>query len=408
MKNEVTHHHDTETETITREASNQAQQKMESTSSFLNLARAAANTKSDTKQRARSDSNTPTAFKKTWLDDIDSYEREHFHLPLQAFAKKVPGMQLLMTCFGLSCTGESLVCLFGLLGWTISVEACTTGIWLVPVVEVLNGLIKWQFGRPRPGWNDFRVEVRSTSHEYSFPSSHSMLSWSLSSFFANYWWKHVGSSTVGNVPYPVYMLYGMATCVAVSRVFDGAHYPHDVLVGGLLGRAIGLFHFTTVYPYVHNQMLDLSNFHCIGCGLAVAAGMLLSTLLCYRIVSARFGSPPKKWKLLAKVKNDDLQPHYVPLFDYVGMCGVFAGLSIAEPIYNRELLAVLPVTFVASVLRLLIGLTLLVGAWFAVRGIEKSMATSTWLKLLLRFCRYAQVPPIILILAPPLFKFIGV
>ena len=204
----------------------------------------------------------------------------------------------------------------------------------------------------------------------------------------------MGSSTVGNVPYPVYMLYGMATCVAVSRVFDGAHYPHDVLVGGLLGRAIGLFHFTTVYPYVRNQMLDLSNFHCIGCGLAVAAGMLLSTLLCYRIVSARFGSPPKKWKLLAKVKNDDLQPHYVPLFDYVGMCGVFAGLSIAEPIYNRELLAVLPVTFVASVLRLLIGLTLLVGAWFAVRGIEKSMATSTWLKLLLRFCRYAQVPPI--------------
>ena len=89
---------------------------------------------------------------KTWFDEIDSFEREHFHLPLQAFAKRVPGMPLLMTCFGLSCTGESLVCLFGLLGWTISVKACTTGIWLVPVVEVLNGLIKWQFGRPRPGW----------------------------------------------------------------------------------------------------------------------------------------------------------------------------------------------------------------------------------------------------------------
>ena len=55
--------------------------------------------------------------------------------------------------------------LAGALCWCVSSKACVDGIWLVPVVEVLNGLNKWQFGRPRPGWNDPRVDIRSLSHE---------------------------------------------------------------------------------------------------------------------------------------------------------------------------------------------------------------------------------------------------
>ena len=51
---------------------------------------------------------------------------------------------------------------------------------------------------------------------------------------------------------------------------------------------------------------------------------------------------------------------------------------------------------------------LLVSAWFLVRGFEKKMFTKTWMKLILRFIRYAQVPPIILIVAPFAFELLHI
>ena len=124
------------------------------------------------------------------VDRLDLFERENIHIPAQALARSVPGMQFVSTALGASCTGEGLVCGFALLCWCISLDACIQGIWLVPAVEVLNGVIKWLFGRPRPGWNDPRIDVRSVSHEYSFPSSHAMLSWSLATFYAYYYEAH--------------------------------------------------------------------------------------------------------------------------------------------------------------------------------------------------------------------------
>ena len=51
---------------------------------------------------------------------------------------------------------------------------------------------------------------------------------------------------------------------------------------------------------------------------------------------------------------------------------------------------------------------LLVSAWFLVRGFEKKMFTKIWIKLIFRFLRYAQVPPIILILAPCAFELLNI
>jgi membrane-associated phospholipid phosphatase len=384
---------------------------METSSSFLSVARS-VNSKTDQNKRQRADSFSDDD--PSFLDKMDAFERDFFHIPLQSLARSIPGVQTMMTCFGLSCTGEGLVCGFGLLCWTISVKACITCIWLVPIVEVLNGLIKWQFGRPRPGWNDPRVEVRATSHEYSFPSSHAMLSWSLFTFFAHYWWDHVGSqqsitNTILGYPVPMILMYGYASMVSISRVFDGAHYPHDILIGGYIGRQIGMYHYTTVYPMFEHEASKMSTFYVIMVGMAIVAGMLSVTFLTYLIAVKRFGQPKKKWSLLAKVKNDDLQPQFVPLFDYVGMCGVFAGLSFAEPIFDYHHQGLVkPTSWAQSLCRLFVGLTFLVFAWFAVRAIEKSLAVATWQKLFLRFCRYAQVPPIILLIAPPLFQLLGV
>ena len=51
--------------------------------------------------------------------------------------------------------------------------------------EISNGLIKWYFRVPRPGWVDRNIEMRAWSHEYSFPSSHAQIIFSLVVFFVS-------------------------------------------------------------------------------------------------------------------------------------------------------------------------------------------------------------------------------
>ena len=376
---------------------------MESSSSLLNVVNASARSPVSPAKRRRASSFEKKHSALSLLDRIDLWERQTFHLPLQALARSVPGAQTLSTTLGATCTGEGLVCGFAFLCWCLSVEACIQGIWLVPVVEVLNGLIKWAFGRPRPGWNDPRVDVRSTSHEYSFPSSHAMLSWSLATFFALYWQAH---SDDGDMVIP-YTCYAMAMGVSISRVFDGAHYPHDIFVGGVSGHLIGAFHHNTVLPLFVSGgwMVGQPTSRLILYGYVCTAAMLFVTALSFTIAKQRWGTPNKQWQLLARVKNDDLQPHFVPLFDYVGMCGVFAGLSTSEPTFNASRTGLSPIqTREQGAVRLTLGLTVLIGAWFALRAIEKGVATDVFFRLALRFLRYFQVPVIILHIAPAIFE----
>ena len=126
---------------------------MESSSSLLNLVKAGKTRLDETTRRRASSldgARSEPHLRTSRLDLLDSFEREVFHLPMQALARAVPGCHTVMTAFGATCTGEGLVCAFAFLGWCLSVRACIDGIWLVPIVEVLNGLLKWGFGRPRP------------------------------------------------------------------------------------------------------------------------------------------------------------------------------------------------------------------------------------------------------------------
>ena len=91
------------------------------------------------------------------------------------------------------------------------------------------------------------------------------------------------------------------------------------------------------------------------------------------------------------------------------MCGVFAGLSTAAPTFTPTRPGLLPPASVGhGALRLVVGLVILVGAWFAVRAVEKGLATTTLFRLALRFVRYAQVPPIILFAVPAVFEMTGI
>ena len=65
----------------------------------------------------------------------------------------------------------------------------------------------------------------------SFPSGHSMFTWTMASVVAHEYhqlWLRL-------------LVYGLATAVSTSRVTAKQHFPSDVVAGGLLGYGIGAF-----------------------------------------------------------------------------------------------------------------------------------------------------------------------
>jgi membrane-associated phospholipid phosphatase len=89
--------------------------------------------------------------------------------------------------------------------------------------------LKFTFGRERPTLTDGQGGFFHPSSNPSFPSGHSMLSWTTASVIAH---EYPGVLTQT-------LAYGGAAAVSISRIPGRKHFPSDVVVGGALGWLIG-------------------------------------------------------------------------------------------------------------------------------------------------------------------------
>lgn len=98
----------------------------------------------------------------------------------------------------------------------------------IEAASVADNVLKAAIGRKRPPLSDPRVHpLIPLPHDPSMPSGHAMMAFS-------------GAVVLGAVvPRLRWPLLVLAAGVALSRVYLGVHYPSDVLVGALLGAAIG-------------------------------------------------------------------------------------------------------------------------------------------------------------------------
>lgn len=99
----------------------------------------------------------------------------------------------------------------------------------VGISDFAGGRIKHWPKRERPFQNSsLQVIQRSKAGGYSFYSNHSSNMFTFASFSSAF------------IPTLAPVFYSMAVAIAYSRVYNGVHYPSDVLAGALMGLLWGI------------------------------------------------------------------------------------------------------------------------------------------------------------------------
>jgi undecaprenyl-diphosphatase len=97
----------------------------------------------------------------------------------------------------------------------------------VVVADVLSYVFRYAIGRDRPpvDYPDPAPLVRVPGNP-SFPSGHAATAFACAALLS---WL---------TPLPAVPLFALATLIAFSRVYDGVHYPLDMIGGAVLGLAV--------------------------------------------------------------------------------------------------------------------------------------------------------------------------
>ncbi|WP_108822619.1 phosphatase PAP2 family protein [Dysgonomonas sp. Marseille-P4361] len=137
--------------------------------------------------------------------------------------------------------------LAGLIYWYSKTWKKTSTIFFMLTVgmsALLTNIIKLFFERPRPIHNQDWVgtihAIEDYSSSFSFFSSHSATTFSMSVFFF-LCFKQSRACGVAAIVW--------SALVAYSRIYVAKHYPFDVIVGILFGTVIGIFGYMLLEQY---------------------------------------------------------------------------------------------------------------------------------------------------------------
>jgi undecaprenyl-diphosphatase len=123
--------------------------------------------------------------------------------------------------------------------------AAVSVLFLVLISDQIGyRILKESIGRIRPciALSDAILPVGPTG-SFSFPSNHALNNFAVAIFFTRFY------------PKLKWILFSVASLVALSRVYLGLHYPSDILGGALIGLVIG-YYFAELVIFIDKKMIN--------------------------------------------------------------------------------------------------------------------------------------------------------
>jgi len=147
-----------------------------------------------------------------------------------------------------------LIAVFALAAWgfrKLNIEriatAVTAGLGII-LAYVLSEVIKLFLTQERPCRTEVMLDNCPVAGDWSFPSNHATIAFAVATgiviILASRW---------------ALLAYLGAAIVGVLRVLDGAHYPHDVLAGAILGVCVTIGVFLVLLPLQRAVCLRLAD-----------------------------------------------------------------------------------------------------------------------------------------------------
>ena len=253
---------------------------------------------------------------------------------------------------------ETLIILFVVAIWFAVDRKLAQQVFFVTATSLsINGIIKNFAQVPRPFTKGISCVRVDTATGYAFPSGHTQGFATWSSFFAAKFKKTWVSILVGV----------LITAVAVSRLYLGAHYPSDVIVGVALGVGISLFG-----NYLFAKVKDVKKIY-------LGTFLILTPFIVYFLIAA------------------DLL--FADLFKTFGMVGGMVAISFLDE--NTEPLSY-DIAWWKKLIRIVIGVVLAVALKEAIKLLN--VFEIMQISLLIDAVRYFIVVMTVGYLCPMLFK----
>ena len=305
---------------------------------------------------------------------------------IQSIQVLSPAMDSSMSFISFLGTIEFYLIIIPALYWLVDPRLAFRFLLILLAGDFLGSSLKFYWHQPRPYWLGGVKGIGSDAF-YGLPSTHALNSMGGWGFLAAKWRNRFFTAFAAVLIF----------LIGYSRLYLGVHFPHDVILGWLLGAGL-LYLFVKYDENISNRLSALS----LNGQIVLVFLTSLAVILAGFFVRALVGNTPDpaSWASFSTEART--------LSNYFTLAGALFGAGAGYALMRQSAFALLEGGLAKKLFGYLLGMIILLAIW---QGLDILFATlaedETTLGYALRYFRYATTTLWATFLAPKFFERVG-